>query len=246
MKVFLAGTSGLKSQPELMEECRYFLESFISINDWQMKYFKRADDFLLDSGAFTFMNGGKSGNIYEYAEKYANFIKKYDIDKFFELDIEMLFGWEEYLRINDFIEKITKKRAIPVFHQKRGLNWWIDACKNYDYIAFGGVAVGAGKVRKSILRAMPEFLKIAHSNYTRVHGLGFTMTSKFNEIQFDTIDSTTWTMGGRMGNLCYFTGNGMRQYYPSKNGKKPKNVNDLNAHNFLEWCKFQRWADLNY
>lgn len=245
MKVFMAGTSGLKNHPELMRECDYFLESFISIKDWQMPYFKKAKGFLLDSGAFTFMNGTKAKNIYEYAEKYANFINEYDINDFFELDVEMIFGWNEYLKMNDLIEKITKKQSIPVFHKNRGLKWYINACENYDYIAFGGVAVGAGKVRKSMLRAMPEFIKIAHSHDTRIHGLGFTMTSRFDEIRFDTIDSTTWTMGGRMGNLCYFTGDGMRQYYPSKNGKKPRNLNDLNAHNFSEWLKFQKWADVN-
>lgn len=77
-----------------------------------------------------------------------------------------------------------------------------------------------------------------------MHGLGFTSTSLFESIRFDTVDSTTWSMGGRMGNLCYMDKNGtMKQWYPSKNQKKPKNIDDINVFNYLQWCKFQKYAE---
>ena len=101
-------------------------------------------------------------------------------------------------------------------------------------------------MKKEEFEVIPWFIKKAHEKNSRIHGLGFTSTSMFKKIRFDTIDSTTWTMGGRMGNLCYMTQSGeMRQYYPSKNGQKPKDVEKINLFNYLEWCKFQKYAEEN-
>lgn len=241
----MAGTSSLKNYPELLGQCKYFLESYISIKSWQIPYMKKTDFFLVDSGAFTFMNGKRTTNLHQYAEKYAYFIKEHDIKYFFELDVESVVGWEEYMRLNDTITKITKKQSIPVFHKNRGIDWFKKACQKHNYVAFGGVAVNAGHTKKIVRDVMPSFIRIAHDNKAIIHGLGFTSTTEFERIKFDSVDSTTWTMGGRMGNLCYFTGTQMKQYYPSKHGKKPKNCEDINAHNFLEWLKFQKYADEN-
>ena len=58
------------------------LEKFYSYleNDEKLK---NAKDFLLDSGAFSFMNGRKSVDWDEYLERYAYFIASNDIRNFF-------------------------------------------------------------------------------------------------------------------------------------------------------------------
>lgn len=244
MKIFLAGTSTIKDNT-ILKQCDYFLDSFLSIKKEKLPVFLSAKDFLLDSGAFSFMNGKKTCNIYEYAKQYAYFVKEYDIKNFFELDVELIVGWEEYKKINDVISSISKKQSIPVFHKNRGWEWFEDTCKQVPYIAYGGIAVNRREVPKIVFETMPFFIRCAHKHNCKIHGLGFTSTSMFDKIKFDTVDSTTWTMGGRMGNMCYFDGKTMKQYYPSRYNKKPLNTNDLQIFNFLEWCKFQKYADKN-
>lgn len=241
MKVFLAGTGTLKNDPELLKKCDFFLESFYSIKEWQLKYFLSAKDFLLDSGAFTFM-GAKNNSIdwNEYIERYARFINEYDIKHFFELDIEGVVGWDEYLRLNNKLKSLVNKKPIPVFHKNRGKEWFVNELDYVDYIAYGGIALDRKLMKKEEFEIIPWFIDKAHEKGAIIHGLGFTSTSMFDKIRFDTIDSTTWSMGGRMGNLCYMTTHGeMRQYYPSKNNQKPK---DINKFNFEQWCKFQKYA----
>lgn len=76
MRVHLAGLLLLKNNSELLKKCRFMLESFYSVKEWQIPYLTQAEGFLLDSGAFTFMQAGKTGiNFDDYIEKYARFVK---------------------------------------------------------------------------------------------------------------------------------------------------------------------------
>ena len=245
MMVYLAGTNGLKNHPELMGQCDYFLESFLTVQKWQIPFFKSANGFLLDSGAFTFMNGGKRGDLHEYAIQYGRFVKEYDISRFFEIDVETIVGWDEYRRINDTLDTVTGRESIPVFHKNRGIEWFENACRERSYVAFGGVAVNSGRTKGVVYDVMPHFIETAHRHGAKIHGLGVTTTSKFRKLKFDSVDSTTWTMGGRMGIMCYFTGTQMKQFHSTERGKKMKDADALNCFNFLEWCKFQKYAEVN-
>ena len=67
MKICLAGTNCKKHCLEEIRQVKYILESFYYIQEWQIPIIKNADLFLLDSGAFTFMNNFKEkwvGRIY--------------------------------------------------------------------------------------------------------------------------------------------------------------------------------------
>ena len=48
---------------EHIKKCRFMLESFYSVKEWQIPYLTQAEGFLLDSGAFTFMQAGKTGKL---------------------------------------------------------------------------------------------------------------------------------------------------------------------------------------
>lgn len=233
----------MKDYPETLDKCKYFLESFMSIKPWQIPRFLAADDFLLDSGAFTFMNGGKAQNLEEYVDRYARFVNEYAIKKFFELDVELVVGWERYQLLNARLLSLTHRKPIPVFHKNRGMEWFKKAVQEYDYIAYGGIACDRKSMKKFEFDVIPYFIDLAHEQGCKIHGLGFTSTSMYDKIKFDTVDSTTWSMGGRMGNLCYFTGTQMRQYYPSKTGMKPKDTAAINKFNFEEWCKYQQYME---
>lgn len=243
MKIFLAGTGLLKNYPDELSKSKYILESFYSIKDWQIPYIKKCDMFLLDSGAFTFMKGKTNVNFDAYLDKYIEFINKYDVKYFFELDIDKIVGYKKVLEYRKRLEQETGKQCIPVWHKSRGLNEFVKMCSEYDYAAIGGLAIK--DINKNQYKYLPMLIKKAHELGCKLHGLGFTSTSYYKNIRFDTVDSTTWTIGGRMGNACYFNGQGMRQYYPSLNGKKPININKLTMHNYSEWIKFQKYAEEN-
>ena len=94
VKIHLAATSHVKTPIVDKLKPHYLLESFMDIKsdtektnkyvDWCLK----SDGFLLDSGAFAFMNGNMATkndiNIEDYVKKYINFINKKDISSFFE------------------------------------------------------------------------------------------------------------------------------------------------------------------
>ena len=245
MEVYLAGTSGLKERPDLVAKSLYTLESFVYIKPWQMPLLLHSKGFILDSGAFTFMSQTTRCDLYAYARKYAEFIREYGISSFIELDVESVTGWDEYLRINDVIREITLKEPIPVFHKTRGLNWWKEQTKQHERVAYGGVAISSGRNKKIDFSVMPEFIKIAHKNGAKVHGLGFTQTKKFNEIKFDSVDSTTWTIAGRLGAMCFFNGSRMTQFHSTERGKKMINAKELLYYNFNQWLKFQQYAEVH-
>ena len=74
MKVFLASTSD-KSFISNITDSKYILESFYYFQEWQILLIKKCKMFLLDSGAFTFMNSQKGKvDFDEYLTKYINFI----------------------------------------------------------------------------------------------------------------------------------------------------------------------------
>ena len=86
------------------------LESFYYIEE-EKEYIHKYDNFLLDSGAFTFMSSSKGGvNWDEYIKKYAEFINQYNVKHFFELDIDSIVGIKEVERLRRNLEELTGKQ----------------------------------------------------------------------------------------------------------------------------------------
>ena len=243
MNIYLAGTACLAKHPYLLEESSYILESFAYVKPWQIEILKSRKGFILDSGAFTFMNGRNAGRIEEYAESYGKFVKENDVKHFVELDVDDIVGIERYKEVNERLEYIAGRKAMPVFHKRRGLEWWKKKTKENPYVCYGGVAVDIRAMKKMDFDAMPEMIKVAHCNGATVHGLGFTQTKKYDRIRFDSVDSTTWTMAGRMGIMCFFNGTRMQQFHSTEKGKKMVEPEKLMIFNYREWLKYQRYME---
>lgn len=228
----------------------YILESFYYADkDEIQKLMPYFGDFLLDSGAFTFCGTGKFtlNSVEDYLEQYADFINTYKVDKFFELDIDSIVGYEKVLQYRKKLERLTGKQCIPVWHISRGKEEFIKHCEEYSYVALGGyvAAIKASDPRQKLyVKSYPWFIKTAHEHGAKIHGLGFTSLSGLTKYHFDSVDSTSWTTGNRYGYLYRFNGKTMTKIDKPEGTRIPKDkVRELAINNFVEWCKFQQYAD---
>lgn len=247
MKICLAAPSSRKFLSEEFCHCKYMLESFYSMQEWLLPIIKKCELFLLDSGAFTFMNDKKNKNIDfdEYLEKYIEFINKNDIKYFFELDIDSIVGIEEVERLREKLERRTNKKCIPVFHKSRGKEYFIEMCKNYDYIAIGGIVTK--EITPNEYKYFKWFIDTAHSYNCKIHGLGFTNLKLMKIYNFDSVDSTSWVAGGKFGTLYHFDGREMKQVDTRGLRRRTDITTDpINRHNYYEWVKYQKYADIHF
>ena len=117
------------------------LESFFYLSKFEKKIIHKYKNFLLDSGAFTYLNKskGQKVNWEEYVIEYANFIKQNNIKLFFEFDIDSIVGLKEVERLRNLLEQTAERKCIPVWHKSRGLEYWKQIVKEYNYVAIGGI-----------------------------------------------------------------------------------------------------------
>ena len=245
-KIFLAAVSHVKSSIVPYYKPHYILESFMDIksntkatNEY-IKWCLSADMFLLDSGAFTFMNKSKKSKefteemFYDYLESYIDFINKWDIKYFFELDLDCVIGYEKVKLVREYLEYKTNKKCIPVWHKDRGIDDFINTCKKYDYIAIGGIA--SKEIKKSEHNLLYELCDIAHSYNCKVHGLGYLPLEVLNSrnCPFDTVDGTSWQ--GHMRQKCY---------YLDENNNMKVFKNDDRYWKAISYDCFGNWTDFS-
>ena len=173
MKIYTAGiapSGGDKAeyyQRAIKQYRPFILESFYYADETTEKLLPYFGDFLLDSGAFTFMQSSKTHVVWEdYIERYADFINRNNVKKFFELDIDSVVGYDKVLEYRTRLEKLTNKQCIPVWHISRGMENFYEMCQMYPYVALGGI-VGerrGGTKYKQYHAMFPTFIKIAHQH----------------------------------------------------------------------------------
>lgn len=246
MKIYLAG---LEMKHKYIEEninILYALSSFFTIRDDYAQFIPHFKDFILDSGAFTFMNCSiKNVDWNDYLKKYANFINDNKIKNFFELDIDSIVGYSKVKEYRKELENLTGKRCIPVWHRSRGIDEFFNLCEEYNYIALGGIAIG--HIKPSEHKYFSYFIQEAHKRKTKIHGLGYTSISNLTKYHFDSVDSTTWTTGGRFGFIYKFTGKTLvREKISGGNtGMRISNSYEIDKLNLKEWIKFQKYAEVH-
>jgi hypothetical protein len=242
MRIFLAGSGWTSIWINKNIFDFYRLESYHYLKD-EVKVIDKYNSFLLDSGAFTFMtsNKGKNVNWEQYVINYGNFVKQHNIKYYFELDIDPIVGLKEVERLRDILEKTVERKCIPVWHKSRGLQYWNDMCKNYEYIAIGGIVTQ--EIKRTEYNIFYTLLKIAKENYCKVHGLGFTNLKGLEKYKFYSVDSTSWLSGNKFGSVYWFDGKTM-QKKNKQEGQRVK-THEVAMHNFKEWVKFSKYAETN-
>lgn len=245
MDLYLAGIQGNRKKfvlPPIPEEQKklFILESFVYVDDFMTGAIPCFRSFLLDSGAFTFMQNSKEVPRWEdYVRRYAEYIVQNKIELFFELDIDVIVGLKKVEELRQLLERLTGKQPIPVWHKDRGKTYYLDMVKNYPYVAIGGIVTK--EIKQNEYRFFPWFIDKAHEYGAKVHGLGFTSLTGLQKYRFDSVDSTSWLYGNRGGFLYRFNGKTMDKF-PAPPGMGLKSKEGA-IHNFNEWVKFQRYAE---
>lgn len=224
----------------------HVLQTFVHACDEDAEKYKLCKSFMMDSGAFTLMMSKKQSknfDIKEFAKKYANFVKKWNIDNFVELDVDGIYGIDVYKDVLHIVQDITGKDPVRVFHGWRGKDYFEELVKQKDRICMGGVAMG--KARRNTLDYFQWFLDKAHENNCKVHGLAVTSSSLLRKYNFDSVDSSSWTYSARGGTLYRFDGTGMQQYVGSENSPEGQRIDTTFCGNYTlrEWIKMVEYAE---
>lgn len=193
--------------PHVLDSFYYFRKASDNTIKKMMSYIKsdKCKTFILDSGAFTYMESAKVSDklIYDdfeqYIREYCDFINKWDIEHFVEMDIDLVVGIKKVEEYRKTIERLTGKPVIPVFHRERGEKYFHRMCEEYDYVAVGGL-VGTTYARQHY-HYLQWFIDVAHANNAKIHGLGFTSIEGLKKYNFDTVDSTSWLSGSRFASI---------------------------------------------
>lgn len=242
MKVYLAGIESIYSENRELFYKGYNLASFYSINEMALDIAIHSSEFLLDSGAYTFMVNSKTKKDWDsYVSRYAEFVAKNRIEHFFELDIDNVVGYEEVLRLREKLEIETGRRCIPVWHKTRGIQEFLKMIDEYSYVAIGGII--SREITKDQYCGFAPLIKEAHKKNCKIHGLGFTSINLLDRYPFDSVDSTNWSFG-RYGHFWRYKDGKIKMYH-RPDGKHCVNRAGIQAHNIKEWIKFQRYAERN-
>ena len=219
------------------------MESFYYANADTERLLPLFGDFLLDSGAFTFMTNAKQAKIdwEEYIKKYADFINRNKIKNYFELDVDNIVGYDKVKEYRKKIERLTGTPVIPVWHKSRGKEEFLKMCDEYDYVAIGGIVTK--EITKDQYPFFTWFINEAHKRGCKIHGLGFTSLDGILKYKFDTVDSTAWTTGNRFGYIYKFNGKTMTKIDVPRGKRLNGRLAAIN--NFSEWIRFQQYADKN-
>ena len=191
-------------------------------------------------GGFSFTNNAGTVKFEDYIERYAHFIIKNKVEKYFELDVDVCVGYEKVKEYRKKLERLTGRQAIPVWHSTRGKEDFLRCCDEYPYVALGGIVGGEWSAKAE--KYIPWFIREAHKRGAKIHGLGYTKLKQLQQYHFDSVDSTAWTAGNRFGYIFHFDGTTMQKIQVPP-GYRLKNPREVALHNYIEWIKFQKWAD---
>lgn len=255
MRIFLGGTLYPKvcSPPPPHGRFDWYpLVSFYDAESKWAKFFlennKRYLGFIMDSGAFSLLGSQKHKtkgvNWDEYVERYADVVNKYGIDNFIELDLDAIIGIKEVERLRAKLERLTGRQCMPVWHKSRGWDYWLRMVQEYKYVCIGGIA--AWDITPAEIGIFRPLLAESRKHDCKVHGLGFTGTTKLAQFPFYSVDSSSWTSGARWGRLPKFVGGKIITVNPPKGKRLASHGEQRNAileYSFNEWLKYCYYMD---
>lgn len=255
MRIYLGGNSFPREVLTAPPHGRFDWYPLVSFYDVERRYAKfilennkRYPGFIMDSGAFSLLGSQKHKtkgvNWDEYVERYADVVNKYEIDNFIELDLDAIIGIKEVERLRAKLERLTGRQCMPVWHKSRGWDYWLRMVQEYKYVCIGGIA--AWDITPAEIGIFRPLLAEAKKNDCKVHGLGFTNTTKLAQFPFYSVDSSSWNSGARWGRLPKFVDGKIITIDPPK-GKRLASSGEkchrLVVYSFNEWLKYCYYMD---
>lgn len=249
MRIYLAATNcamNKATRAETLQKAHplYILETFFNGSKDCLTAMHEVgnENFLLDSGAFSYMNGAQITleQMDVYVERYAQFIADYKIQNFIEIDVDNIFGLQQVERWRKRLESAAGRQCIPVWHKGRGVEYWKQMCRDYPYVAIGGLVF---HVKRQEYGAIQKMVSYARERGVKVHGLGFTKTRELHNYAFYSVDSASWSLSAARGRQIYFFKNGVMENRQIGNPDRKVDISKLAAHNFKEWTKYQKYMD---
>lgn len=189
------------------DELPYGLVSYYYLGSNKQKTFdeiisKIKGTLLIDSGAHSFQHG-KKVDLVEFTKGYAEFIKRNTnnpkVEGFFEMDVDVVIGYEKVLELRKILEEVSDK-IIPVWHTNRGIKDYEEMCKKYSgrRIALGGF------VGDIVDGQFNLFINTAHKYGCKVHILGLTRFDLIKDLNLgkdDSVDSSSWKQTAIFGGI---------------------------------------------
>lgn len=251
-KLYLSSLEANKGflEKDTVRNSKYILFSYFylkkAINDPlirdTLQYYNARNRLILDSGTFSYLNGKKATEqqLDDYCKEYGEFVAKWGINQFVELDVDAIVGYPKVLEYRKYLEQIRGKQSIPIWHKSRGKSEFIKECDDYDYIGIGGIAIG--RIKKNEWHYFKQLNDFAQARGCKLHAMGFTPTHDLKEFGFYSCDSSSWKAPLRFGTLSYFNGAKMvtKKFDKRLNHKK---YTQLLTLNWNEWCKYQHYVD---
>lgn len=188
---------------------RNFLMSYEYLKGKGLSQLKKYPDIRLfiDSGAYTYMNDPK---FLEYTpeqweqqiETYLTWAEKHKSQIFAicDLDLQYLVGNEKVYEWRErYFEPFMLRTGIPVcfMYHDEGMNQWEYMCKRYPYV---GLSLAIDK-KDNGYQELLDMFRIAEKHNALCQGMASTKTSMLTEFPFYTVDSTTWNVGLKYGEI---------------------------------------------
>ena len=188
---------------------RNFLMSYEYLKGKGLKQLQKYPDISLfiDSGAYTYMNDPKYENftIEQWEEQIKSYLKwaekhKSQIFAICDLDLQYIVGCEQvYKWRKEYFEPFMLRTGIPVcfMYHDEGLKQWEYMCKRYPYV---GLSLAIDN-KENGYQELKDMFRIAEKHNALCQGMASTKTSMLTEFPFYTVDSTTWNVGLKYGEI---------------------------------------------
>lgn len=198
---------------------RNFLMSYEYLKGKGLPQLKKYPDIHLfvDSGAYTYQNDPKyeSYTIEQWEEQIVTYLawaKKYKNQIFAIADLDLQYlesvGYEKvYEWRKKYFEPFMLETGIPVcfIYHEDGLDQWDYMCQRYPYV---GLSLAIDKVENGT-EQLREMFRIAEKHNALCQGMASTNTAMLTQYPFYTVDSTTWNVGLKYGEISVWTGTKM-------------------------------------
>ncbi len=224
------GNFSVEQKEKLSLACEYRLQSchkeyMNQTRDWcfYASQHKNQVEIMLDSGAFTAWNKGKTVELKPLIEAYGEIIEKYEhgLRKIWLINLDKIPGErgrtaskaeieeaiEESDRNFEILVKEFGNRVLPVFHQNESRERLHDVCQMADYICVSP-RNDVGEKHRISWAAEVHTLLSKQQRKIRTHGLATTGMHMLRNVDWYSADSAWWLQTAINGSIFYLSHDG--------------------------------------